>query len=128
MRTMIATLPACWSLRPYRHKPPPSPRPRRPWLNSAPPRRSNWCAKAADGAGMAFTGGTLGLLALGSLRPELVSSHPTLAGTLLPNGGLRRVSLLVPAACADGLRQLAREYRARHQLGMSGGALARDAA
>ena len=36
-------------------------------------------------------------------------------------GGLRRVSLLVPEGSADGLRQLAREYRARYRLGMSAG-------
>jgi hypothetical protein len=35
---------------------------------------------------------------------------------------MRRVSLLVPEASADGLRQLAREFRAQHRLGMAGGA------
>jgi hypothetical protein len=65
--------------------------------------------------------GPLGLLALGSLRPELVSSHPALAETLLPTGGLRRVSVLVPEATADGLRRLAREFRTRHRLGMPAG-------
>jgi hypothetical protein len=36
-------------------------------------------------------------------------------------GGLRRVSLLVPVESADGLRQLAWEFRARHRMGISGG-------
>jgi hypothetical protein len=55
------------------------PRPRGPQRNSAPQRRSNWCAKVADGRASRPLAGPLGLLALGSLRPELVSSHPTLA-------------------------------------------------
>jgi hypothetical protein len=39
----------------------------------------------------------------------------------LANGRARRVSLLVPEARAEGLRLLAREFRARHRLGMAGG-------
>src|SRR5260370_41799817 len=31
--------------------------------------------------------------------------------------GLRRVTILVPVGCAEGLRHLARELRARHQVG-----------
>jgi hypothetical protein len=34
--------------------------------------------------------------------------------------GLRRVSLLVPADCAEGLRRLARELRARQRSGTAG--------
>jgi hypothetical protein len=39
---------------------------------------------------------------------------------MFPKGGLREVSVLVPEAGANGLQQLAREFRARHRLGMSG--------
>ena len=42
----------------------------------------------------------------------------------LPSGGLRRVSLLVPEASAEGLRRLAREFRTRHRLGLTVGARA----
>src|ERR1700730_2131339 len=34
--------------------------------------------------------------------------------------GLRRVTILVPVGCAEGLRLLARELRARQQVGMAG--------
>jgi len=34
--------------------------------------------------------------------------------------GLRRVTILVPVGCAEGLRQLARELRARQQVGTAG--------
>jgi hypothetical protein len=34
--------------------------------------------------------------------------------------GLCRVTILVPAGCAEGLRQLARELRARQQVGTAG--------
>jgi hypothetical protein len=37
----------------------------------------------------------------------------------LPSSGLRRVSLLVPEASAEGLRRLAREFRTRHRLGLT---------
>ena len=37
----------------------------------------------------------------------------------LPSSGLRRVSLLVPEASAEGLRRLAREFRTRHRLGIT---------
>jgi hypothetical protein len=33
--------------------------------------------------------------------------------------GLRRVTLLVPAACVEGLRRLARELRIRHDAGIA---------
>ena len=34
--------------------------------------------------------------------------------------GLRRVTILVPVGCAEGLRQLARELRARQRIGTAG--------
>jgi hypothetical protein len=34
--------------------------------------------------------------------------------------GLRRVTILVPVGCAEGLRQLARELRARQRVGTAG--------
>lgn len=54
-----------------------------------------------------------GLIGGGALMRGRRSASP-------PTGGLRRVSLLVPEASADGLRQLAREFRARHRMEMAG--------
>jgi phosphatidylserine/phosphatidylglycerophosphate/cardiolipin synthase-like enzyme len=65
---------------------------------------------SARGLVPGFVGGSA-LMAGGGQRP---SSRPL-------TGGLRRVSVLVPKGSADGLRQLAREYHARHRLGMSAG-------
>ena len=49
-----------WWSKPHRF-----PRQRQPRLNSAPHRRSNWCAKAAAGVGTASTGATVGAIGIG---------------------------------------------------------------
>ena len=45
------------------------------------------------------------------------------SSTSLQARGLRRVTILVPVGCAEGLRQLARELRARQQVGTAGAML-----
>jgi hypothetical protein len=45
------------------------------------------------------------------------------SSTSLQARGLRKITILVPVGCAEGLRQLARELRARQRDGMAGAML-----
>ena len=78
--TLLQHSPAWWPLRPSRHKPHRSPRQRQTELNSAPHRRSNWCAKDAGGVGTASTGGIVGAIGIG------VAASRTGEGAFLPPG------------------------------------------
>ena len=64
MRT-IATLAGLVALASVSAQAAPLPRQRQPRLNSAPHRRSNWCAKDAGGVGTASTGGIVGAIGIG---------------------------------------------------------------
>jgi hypothetical protein len=78
MCTMVSTLAGLVALASSRHKPHCSPR--QPRLNSAPHRRSNWCAKDAGEVGTASTGGIVGAIGIG------VAAFRTGEGAFLPPG------------------------------------------
>jgi len=65
MRTMVPTVAGLLTLAAVSAQAAPLPQPRRARPNSAPLRRSNWCAKAAAGVGTAPTGGTVGGIGIG---------------------------------------------------------------